>query len=114
MRHAILLVAIAGCGADGNPDILWLGPTSNGQGIKLVADEPFQYWAPVLGPGGSQEATFDLIGGIPAGAYHAVLDAVISASCDVQFDLILRRGGADTVLSTRTEHYDPIIGNFDA
>ena len=67
-----------------------------------------------MGPGGSQEATFDLQGSIPAGTWHCILDAVISAPCTVQFDLIWRRGATDTVLSTWTDDYTPILGNFDA
>jgi hypothetical protein len=52
---------------------------------------------------------------VPAGTYHLVLDAVITASVDVTFDLIWRRGGTDTELVTWTEHYDPLGGgDFDA
>jgi hypothetical protein len=68
-----------------------------------------------VGTGGSQEAPFSLLAGIPAGTYHFVLDAVVISSVDVQFDLVLRRGGADTTLVTWMEHYNAIGGgDFDA
>lgn len=68
-----------------------------------------------MGTGGSQEASFSLVAGIPAGTYHFVLDAVIISSVDVQFDLVHRRGGTDTTLATWMEHYEAIGGgNFDA
>lgn len=43
MRLVTALVVLAGCGADGNPDILWLGPSANGQSVVLTDAEPFQY-----------------------------------------------------------------------
>lgn len=68
-----------------------------------------------MGTGGSQEASFSLVAGIPAGTYHFVLDAVVISSVDVQFDLLHRRGGTDTTLATWMEHYEAIGGgNFDA
>ena len=68
-----------------------------------------------MGTGGSQEASFSLLAGIPAGTYHFVLDAVIISSVDLQFDLVQRRGGTDTTLVTWMEHYEAIGGgNFDA
>ena len=68
-----------------------------------------------MGPGGSQEAEYTLQAGIPAGTYHFVLDCVITASVDVQFDLVHRRGTDDTTLATWTAHYNPIgPGQYDA
>lgn len=43
-----------------------------------------------------------------------MLDAVISGHCQIQFDLIWRRGSTDMLLATTTETYDPVQGNFDA
>jgi hypothetical protein len=68
-----------------------------------------------VGPGGSQEATYSLQAGIPAGTYHFVLDCVVTAQVDVTFDLVHRRGGDDTTLSTWTAHYNPLgAGRYDA
>ncbi|MEO6773293.1 MAG: hypothetical protein ABI467_09740 [Kofleriaceae bacterium] len=68
-----------------------------------------------MGTGGSQQASFSLLAGIPAGTYHFVLDAVIITPVDLQFDLVHRRAGTDTTLVTWMEHYVPIGGgNFDA
>ena len=69
-----------------------------------------------MGAGGSfQEAAYDLKAKVPAGTYHFVLDAVITAPVDVTFDLIWRRGSTDTELAMWTQHYDPLGGaDFDA
>ena len=68
-----------------------------------------------MGAGGSQEAPYTLKAKVPAGTYHLELDAVITLSIDVQFDLIWRRGATDTVLATWSQHFDPRGGgNFDA
>jgi len=68
-----------------------------------------------VGAGGSQEAPYTLKAKVPAGTYHLVMDAVITLSIDVQFDLIWRRGDTDTVLATWNQHFDPNGGgNFDA
>ena len=68
-----------------------------------------------MGTGGSQEASYALKAGIPAGTYHFVLDAVVISSVDVQFDLVWRRGATDMPLVTWNEHYEAIGGgNFDA
>ncbi|MEO8552104.1 MAG: hypothetical protein ABI678_19135 [Kofleriaceae bacterium] len=68
-----------------------------------------------MGTGGSQEAEYPLAAGIPAGSYHFELDAVIISAIDVQFDLVWRRGATDTMLTTFTEHYEPLGGGrFDA
>ena len=67
-----------------------------------------------MGAGGSQDAAYTLKAKVPAGSYHLVLDAVITHSVDITFDLIWRRGSTDTVLVEWTEHYDPIPGNFNA
>jgi hypothetical protein len=68
-----------------------------------------------VGPGGSQEAEYTLQAGIPAGTYHFVLDCVITAPVDLQFDLVHRRGTDDTMLATWTAQYTPIgAGQYDA
>lgn len=67
-----------------------------------------------MGPGGSQEAVYDLKAKVPAGTYHFVLDAIIVAKVDVTFDLLWRRGTTDTPLASWTVHYDPLPGSFDA
>ena len=67
-----------------------------------------------MGAGGSQEAAYNLKGPVKAGTYHFVLDAIITQSVDVTFDLIWRRGTTDTTLAHWMEHYDPLPGNFDA
>jgi hypothetical protein len=65
-----------------------------------------------VGAGGSQEAPFELLASIPAGTYHLVLDSIIINPVDTTFELIWRHadGSADTVLTSFTEHYEP-IGN---
>ena len=70
-----------------------------------------------MGAGGSQEAPYTLKAKVPAGTYHLEVDAVITASIDVQFDLIWRHGdgSTDTNLAEWNEHFDPNGGgNFDA
>jgi hypothetical protein len=68
-----------------------------------------------VGPGGSQEAAFDLRASVPAGSYHVECDAVITAAVDVTFTLIWRRpGAADTQLAQWLRHWDPVPANFDA
>lgn len=61
-----------------------------------------------MGPGGSQEAAFDLVAGVPAGTYHVICDAIVIRSIDVTFDLIWRRGALDTTLASWTQHFDPL------
>jgi hypothetical protein len=68
-----------------------------------------------VGPGGSQEAAYGLQASVAAGTYHLVLDCVITATVDVTFDLVHRRGSDDTTLATWNAHYAPIgAGNYDA
>lgn len=67
-----------------------------------------------MGPGGSQEAPYNLKADVPAGTYHVICDAIVLASVDVTFDLLWRHGGADTTLASWTQHFDPVPGNFDA
>jgi hypothetical protein len=61
-----------------------------------------------VGPGGSQDAAFNLRGSVPAGTYHVECDAVITASVDATFTLILRRGINDTQLVQWTQHFEPL------
>lgn len=67
-----------------------------------------------MGPGGSQEAAFDLRASVPAGTYHVICDAVIVTPVDVTFTLIWRRGTIDMTLAQWVRHWDPVPGNFDA
>ena len=68
-----------------------------------------------MGPGGSQDAAFNLRASVPAGAYHVQCDAIITASVDVTFSLIWRRGTSDTVLAQWMRHWDPLPGGvYDA
>lgn len=67
-----------------------------------------------MGPGGSQEAPFDLRASVPAGKYHVICDAVIVTPIDVTFTLIWRRGTTDVTLAQWMRHWDPVPGNFDA
>lgn len=71
-----------------------------------------------MGPGGSQEAEFELKASVPAGTYHVICDAIIIKSVDVTFDLIWRRGSSDsgdTVLATWMQHFEPLPdGTFRA
>ena len=68
-----------------------------------------------MGSGGSQEAEYALKASVPAGTYHVIYDGIIIRPVDVQFDLVWRRGGTDTVLGTWQEHFEPLPGGaFDA
>jgi hypothetical protein len=63
-----------------------------------------------VGPGGSQEAPFDLLASVPAGTYHLECDAIIIGSVDVQFSLIWRHasGADDTTLAQWIQHWEPL------
>jgi hypothetical protein len=68
-----------------------------------------------VGPGGSHlDAAFALRAAVPAGTYHVECDAVVTASIDVTFSLIWRRGATDTMLAQWMKHWDPRVGSFDA
>jgi hypothetical protein len=68
-----------------------------------------------VGPVGSHlDAAFALRAAVPAGAYHVECDAVITASIDVTFSLIWRRGATDTMLAQWMKHWDPLVGSFNA
>ena len=51
---------------------------------------------------------------MPAGTYHFVLDCIVTAKVDVTFELVWRHGSADTVLSTWSQHFDPLASGYDA
>jgi hypothetical protein len=61
-----------------------------------------------VGPGGSQEAAFDLRADVPAGIYRVVCDAIIIRAIPVTFDLIWRRGDTDRMLATWTQQFEPL------
>lgn len=68
-----------------------------------------------MGPVGSQkDAAFSLRAAVPAGTYHVECDAVITASIDVTFSLIWRRGATDMTLAQWMKHWDPLVGSFNA
>ena len=68
-----------------------------------------------MGPGGSQkDAAFSLLAAVPAGTYHVECDSVITASIDVTFSLIWRRGTTDMTLAQWMKHWEPLVGSFDA
>ena len=55
------------------------------------------------------------MGPVRAGTYHFVLDGIVTAKVDVDFDLVLRREGvSDKVLTTWSQHFDPLPTGFDA
>ncbi len=49
-----------------------------------------------------------------AGAYHFVLDCIVTASVDVKFELIARKDADTVVLSTWSKHFDPLASGYDA
>ena len=58
---------------------------------------------------------FSLVGPVPAGTYHFVLDAIVMAKVDVDFELVWRRGEQDTTLAMWSKHFDPLPnGSYDA
>ena len=68
-----------------------------------------------MGPGGSQEASFDLRASVPAGTYHVTCDGIIIGPVDVTFTLIWRHGQTDTTLAQWVQHWDPLPGGvYDA
>jgi hypothetical protein len=70
-----------------------------------------------VGPGGSQDAAFELRAAVPAGTYHVECGAVITAPVDVTFTLIWRRGTIDTTLAEWMKHWDKLPSGprgFDA
>ena len=44
---------------------------------------------------------------MPAGTYHFVLDCIVTASVDVDFDFMWRRGTENVVLASWSKHFDP-------
>lgn len=63
-----------------------------------------------MGSGGSQEAEYALKADIAAGTYKLVCDGIIIRAVDVTFDLVHRRDGADTLLATAMQHFEPLPG----
>jgi hypothetical protein len=61
-----------------------------------------------VGPVGTQQdAAFALRASVPAGTYHVICDAVVTASVDVNFALIWRGAGVDTTLAAWSKHWEP-------
>ena len=68
-----------------------------------------------MGSGGSLDAEYSLKADVPAGAYHVICDNIIIRAVDVEFSLLHRRDGADTVLATWQEHFEPLPkGDYSA
>lgn len=68
-----------------------------------------------MGPGGSQEAPYNLRASVPAGTYHVTCDAIIIGPVDVTFTLIWRSGETDTNLAQWLQHWEPLPGGgYDA
>jgi hypothetical protein len=68
-----------------------------------------------VGAGGPREATFALIDAIPAGTWTLVADGIITASVDVTFEILWRRGATEQPIASWQQHFDPRGGgNFDA
>ncbi len=68
-----------------------------------------------MGSGGSQEAEYALKADVAAGTYKLVCDGIIIRAIDVTFDLIHRRDGADVVIATAMQHFEPLpAGEFTA
>jgi len=63
-----------------------------------------------VGPGGSQEAEFELVADVPAGTYRLICDSIVIRAIDVTFDLVWRHAGGDTLLATHTRHFEPLPG----
>ncbi|HEY5950211.1 MAG TPA: hypothetical protein VIV40_32170 [Kofleriaceae bacterium] len=51
---------------------------------------------------------------MPAGTYHFVLDCIVIADVDMRFELLHRRGTADSVVTTWNQHFNPLSISFDA
>ena len=68
-----------------------------------------------MGSGGSQEAEYPLKAALSAGTHDLVCDGIIIAPVDVQFDLVHRRAGIDTLLATTMRRFEPRgSDDFDA
>jgi len=68
-----------------------------------------------VGAGGPREAAFELVDSIPAGTWTLVGDGIITASVDVTWDVLWRRGTVDMPIARWQRHFDPRGGtNFDA
>lgn len=60
-----------------------------------------------MGPVGTQQdAAFALRASVPAGTYHVICDAVVTAPVDVNFALIWRSAGVDTTLAAWSKHWE--------
>jgi len=51
---------------------------------------------------------------VPAGTYQFVLDCIVIAGVDMQFELVHRRGADNTMITSWTEHFNPLATGFDA
>ncbi len=61
-----------------------------------------------MGNGRFLEASYELIADVPAGTWTLVADGIITASVDVNFQLIWRRpAGGDVALAAWDHHFDP-------
>jgi hypothetical protein len=51
---------------------------------------------------------------VPAGTYKFVLDCIVTSAVDVKFELMARHGTDNLVLSTWSQHFDPLSTGYDA
>jgi hypothetical protein len=63
-----------------------------------------------VGAGRSLEAAYTLTRPVGAGTLYLVADGMCLEAVDVTYDIVLRSGGADTVLGTIDHHWDPLEG----
>lgn len=61
-----------------------------------------------MGDGRSLEASYELLADVPAGTWTLVADGIITASVDVNFQIIWRRpDGTYTIIAEWDTHFDP-------
>jgi hypothetical protein len=51
---------------------------------------------------------------VPAGTYRLILDCIVTAAVDVDFELLWRRGGDSIVIATWSKHFEPPASGHDA
>ena len=68
-----------------------------------------------MGTGSPQEAELTLVDDLPAGTWRFVGDGIITSSCDVTFEIFVRKAaGPETTIATFQHHFEPLPAGFDA